>query len=156
MTRRRAVLLLLLAGMGGSLAAAELHKEKKGYWWKAEPPPVAAPESEEPYQPLTAPPDYASPPILWGREDHVRDLFAGVATAFEFERHTNWIESESIESWADFFMTRFGPLVTARAALGDRFGELRERTVQIWRDANQGEGGRMRVPQEYLVSIIRL
>jgi ubiquinone/menaquinone biosynthesis C-methylase UbiE len=105
---------------------------------------------------MPPPPDYASPPILWGREDHVRELFAGVATAFEFERHTNWIESESIESWADFFMTRFGPLVTARAALGDRFTELRERIVQIWRDANQGEGGRMRVPQEYLVSIIRL
>lgn len=60
MIRSRTVLLLLLVGMGGSLAAAELHREKKGYWWKAEPPPVAAPESEDPYQPLTAPPDEAA------------------------------------------------------------------------------------------------
>jgi 2-polyprenyl-6-hydroxyphenyl methylase/3-demethylubiquinone-9 3-methyltransferase len=27
------------------------------------------------------PPDYASPPPLWGREDHVRELFAGVRPA---------------------------------------------------------------------------
>lgn len=34
-------------------------------------------------------PDYASPPILWGREGHVSELFAAVATSFEFERHVN-------------------------------------------------------------------
>src|SRR5688500_3259552 len=37
-----------------------------------------------PYMP--SPPDYASPPPLWGREDHVRELFGNVATSFEFER----------------------------------------------------------------------
>ena len=34
---------------------------------------------------LPPPPDYASPPALWGREDHVRELFSDVATDFEFE-----------------------------------------------------------------------
>lgn len=101
-------------------------------------------------------PDYASPPILWGSEDHVRELFAGTASAFEFERHTNWIEWESLESWTDFFMTRFGPLVTARAMLEDRFTGLRARIVEIWKNANQAQDGRFRLPQEYLLSIIRL
>jgi ubiquinone/menaquinone biosynthesis C-methylase UbiE len=105
---------------------------------------------------MPPPPDYASAPILWGREDHVRELFAGVATSFEFERHVNWIEWESIEGFADFFMTRFGPMVTAQAMLGDRFVELRERVTEIWRTANQATDGRFRLPQEYLLSIVRL
>lgn len=105
---------------------------------------------------MPPPPDYASPPILWGREDHVRELFAGVATSFEFERHVNWIQWDSIEGFADFFMARFGPLVTARTVLGDRFVELRERMLEIWRHANQATDGRFRLPQEYLLSIIRV
>ena len=105
---------------------------------------------------MPPPPDYASPPVLWGREDHVRERFAGVATSFEFERLVNRIEWESIESWADFFMARFGPMVTARAMLGDRFAELRERVVEIWRNANEATDGSLRLPQAYLLSIIRL
>jgi SAM-dependent methyltransferase len=105
---------------------------------------------------MPPPPDYASPPILWGSEEHVRQLFAGVATGFDFEHHSNIIQWDSIESWTDFFMERFGPMVTARAMLGDRFAELRRRIVEIWRSANQATDGSMRVPQQYLLSIIRL
>lgn len=105
---------------------------------------------------MPPPPDYASPPILWGREEYVRERFAGVATGFAFEHQVNWIEWESIDGWADYFMARFGPMVTARSMLGERFGELRERVVDVWRKANTAAGGRLRVPQQYLVSIIRL
>ena len=105
---------------------------------------------------MPPPPDYAAPPILWGREDYVRDLFAGVATSFEFEQHVNTIEWESVEAWADFFMARFGPMVTARAALGERFNELRERVLDIWRKANEASDGTLRLPQAYLLSIVRL
>lgn len=105
---------------------------------------------------MPPPPDYASPPILWGREDHVRELFATVATGFDFERHVNRIEWESVDGFADFFMERFGPMVAARAMLGDRFGELRDQVVAVWRRANEATDGSLRLPQEYLLSIIRL
>ena len=105
---------------------------------------------------MPPPPDYASPPTLWGREEYVRERFATVATGFEFERHVNWIEWESIEGWADFFMARFGPMVTARAMLGERFSELRERVVEIWSRANEATDGRFRLPQQYLLSIVRV
>ena len=105
---------------------------------------------------MPPPPDYASPPLLWGSEDHVREAFAPAAKECTFERHVNWIEAESLEEFADFFIDRFGPLVTARAMLGERFAELREKIVAIWRQANEATDGSMRVPQEYLVSIIRL
>ena len=105
---------------------------------------------------MPPPPEFASPPILWGTEDYVREMFGAAATGFEFERHVNRIEWESVEGFADFFMDRFGPLVTARAVLGERFGELREEIVAIWEDANEATDGSLRLPQEYLLSIVRL
>ena len=104
---------------------------------------------------MPPPPDFASPPILWGTEDHVREMFAA-ASGFEFERHVNRIEWESVEGFADFFMDRFGPLVTARAMLGERFEELREQIITIWGEANETDDGTLRLPQEYLLSVIRL
>ena len=105
---------------------------------------------------MPPPPDYASPPILWGREEYVRKLFAGAATSFEFTRHVNRIEWDSVEGWADFFMARFPMMVTAQAILGDRFGELREQIVEVWRNANEATDGSLCLPQEYLLSIIRV
>jgi SAM-dependent methyltransferase len=105
---------------------------------------------------MPPPPDYASPPIFWGREDYVRERFAKVATGFEFERHVNRIEWTSVEAFAEYFLDRFGPLVTARSMLGDRFAELRAQVVEIWRRANEATDGSLRLPQEYLLSVIRL
>ena len=86
----------------------------------------------------------------------MRELFERVATGFEFERHVNRIEWESADAFADFFMARFGPMVTAKAMLGDRFAELRQRVVDIWKQANEATDGSLRLPQEYLLSIVRL
>jgi SAM-dependent methyltransferase len=121
--------------------------------WTAEGVFGAVSEASAPYMP--PPPDYASPPVLWGSEDYVREMFGSVATGFELERHINWIEDDSVESFADLFMERFPPMVTAREMLGERFGELRERIVEIWRDANEADDGSFRLPQEYLLSIVR-
>jgi SAM-dependent methyltransferase len=107
-----------------------------------------------PYMP--PPPDFAQPPILWGSEDYVRELFAGVATGFEFERHSATIEAESMEAWESFFLERFGPMVTARQMLGERFAELRERVIEVWEEANEADDGTLRLPQEYILSIVRL
>ncbi len=105
---------------------------------------------------MPPPPDFAAPPILWGTEEHVREMFGSVATDIEFERHSATIEWESIEGFADFFMDRFGPMVTARQMLGDRFGELRDEVLAIWADNNEADDGRLVLPQEYLLSVVRL
>jgi SAM-dependent methyltransferase len=107
-----------------------------------------------PYMP--PPPDYASPPPLWGREDHVRAMFGGAATDIAFERHVNRIEWESVDAFADFFMTHFPPMVAASAMLGERFSEMRERIVDVWKRRNEAADGRLLLPQEYLLSIVRL
>ena len=105
---------------------------------------------------MPPPPDYASPPILWGTEEYVRERFGSAAKDYEFSRHVNRIEWDSVEGFADYFMSRFGPLVTAQQMLGERFGELREEIVAIWRNANEADDGTLRLPQEYLLSIVRL
>jgi hypothetical protein len=91
-----------------------------------------------------------------GSKEHVRELFGEVATGFEFERHLKWIEAESVEAWASFFMDHFPTMVTARATLGDRFGELRDQIVAIWRDTNEAGDGTLRFAQEYLLAIVRM
>ena len=53
-------------------------------------------------------------------------------------------------------MDRFAVMVTARQMLGERFGELRADTVAVWARFNESDGGRYRLPQEYLLSVIRL
>jgi hypothetical protein len=78
------------------------------------------------------------------------------ASGFEFERHSATIEWESTEGWADYFIARFGPMVTAREMLGERFAELREQTLAIFGERNEADDGSLRLPQEYLLSVIRL
>jgi ubiquinone/menaquinone biosynthesis C-methylase UbiE len=105
---------------------------------------------------MPPPPDFASPPILWGTEQHVREMFGSRARDFAFERHSATIEWESPEGFADFFMPRFGPMVAARERLGDRFAELREQILTMWKEVNQASNGGLVLPQEYLLSTARL
>ena len=105
---------------------------------------------------MPPPPEFASPPLLWGSEEYVRERFAPHASSFRFERHVNRIEWESAEVFADFFMDRFGPMVTARAMLGERFGELRDEVLEVWRAANESPNGTFVLPQQYLLSVARM
>jgi SAM-dependent methyltransferase len=104
---------------------------------------------------LPPPPEYAAPPLLWGTEEHVQEMFGPVATGFDFERHSATIEWHSVDGWADYFLERFGPLVTARELLGDRFAELRAEIVAAWEARNEAEDGRLVLPQEYLLAVVR-
>ena len=104
---------------------------------------------------MPPPPDFASPPILWGTEDHVREMFDS-ATGFEFERHSATVEWDSARGFAEFFFERFGPMVTARAMLGDRFDELAEKVISIFEERNEADDGSLRLPQEYLLSVVRM
>jgi hypothetical protein len=103
------------------------------------------------YQP--PPPEYASPPILWGTEEYVREMFPS-ATDFAFERRDAIVAWESAEGFADFFMDRFGPLVAAKAMLGERFADLRADTIAVWERRNEAEDGSLLFRQEYLVSVV--
>ena len=61
-------------------------------------------------------PDFATPPWLWGSEEHVRSLFAGTDLELEFDRGV--VELPPFESAADnveYHSTRLGPLPAVHA-----------------------------------------
>jgi SAM-dependent methyltransferase len=65
---------------------------------------------------MPPPPEYASPPVLWGTEAHVRELFGSVAKEMTFDEHEVPFEWESVDGFADYFLSRFPTMVTAKQA----------------------------------------
>jgi ubiquinone/menaquinone biosynthesis C-methylase UbiE len=94
------------------------------------------------------PPPGFQPPVLWGTEEHVRELLGEEA---EFSRHfVEWVDS-SVESYADFMENSFGPLINAREQVGDK---VHEAYMAYLNDANEADDGTMRFRGEYLVSVV--
>ena len=104
---------------------------------------------------MPPPPPFASPPVLWGARDHVREMFGERAAEIDFSEHSATITWESPEGWAAYFMPRFPVMVTAASRLGERFTELRAAVLDVWRARNQAQDGSLLLPQEYLQSLIR-
>lgn len=101
---------------------------------------------------LPPPPAFASPPLLWGTEDHVRGLFAGSAIDFDFHREGVTFSFDSAEAALEEYATKFGPTVMARAALEPegRWDALRDDLIALFaRDADAG--GAVTFDAEYLV-----
>lgn len=65
---------------------------------------------------LPPPPELASPPALWGAEEHVRSLFAGSGIELRCERGSlAFPPFDSPAADVEFHSTKVGPLVAARA-----------------------------------------
>jgi SAM-dependent methyltransferase len=95
------------------------------------------------------PPAGFQPPVLWGTEAHVREL---LGDSVEFERHDVDFDEPSPESYADFMLDSFPPLIAMRAELGDA---LVRQTYLDWVDeVNEADDGSLRYRGEYLVSVI--
>lgn len=64
------------------------------------------------------PPGVATgPPIMWGDQDHVRGLFADSGIELSFSEEIAEFEFPSLDYAVEFYTTKFGPLVMAKAAL---------------------------------------
>jgi SAM-dependent methyltransferase len=105
---------------------------------------------------LPPPPAYASPPPLWGNEEHVRALFAGEAE-LEFERATTPWAFDSAEHWVAFMETSYGPLLTARERLcaDGAWEDCRGEIVRMLERRNVAADGGLLVPAEYLLTVAR-
>ncbi len=71
------------------------------------------------------PPAHVPPPMAWGDRDHVRSLVGplGLEPVFT-DRTTSWDVDGDPDGYVEHFAAEFGPLVMARAAVGDRWPEL--------------------------------
>ena len=105
---------------------------------------------------LPPPPDFASPPVLWGDEDHVRGLFEGTGVELEFEREIVNLDFDSVEDALMIYERYFGPVVKAKEALAPegRWQALRDELGALFEDHNVADDG-VRYPAEYLVVVGR-
>jgi ubiquinone/menaquinone biosynthesis C-methylase UbiE len=97
---------------------------------------------------VNPPPEGAQSPLLWGTEDHVRELLGDA----DFSRHeVVWVES-SVEAYAEFMERSFGPLINAREQVGD---VVHDAYLGYLQSVNEADDGTMRFAGEYLVSVVR-
>ena len=60
----------------------------------------------------------------------------------------------SVESYADFMLESFGPLLNAQEVLGERKGELRAAYIGFLNEVNSESDGSLRFRGEYLISVV--
>jgi ubiquinone/menaquinone biosynthesis C-methylase UbiE len=98
---------------------------------------------------LPSPSPLAQPPVMWGDEQHVCELFEGTGIELEFARElVAPAQFESTAAAIEFFTTKFGPLLMARQ-LVEAAGRWEELKAQLGEFYDRAE------PAEYLVAIGR-
>ncbi len=90
-------------------------------------------------------PSYVDPPLSWGDEDKVRELFEGTGIALSFSREVSVIRHESPSAAVECYATTFGPVVRAREALDHRWTALRADLLSLFTSYDAV------LPAEYLV-----
>ena len=105
---------------------------------------------------MPPPPDFASPPPLWGSEEHVRELFGG-AVELEFARGRNPWRFDSAEHYVVFMETHYGPTLKARERLTPegRWEECRDEILAMVERRNEATDGSLLMYAEYLVAVGR-
>ena len=101
---------------------------------------------------LIPPPPGGQSPILWGTEDHVREMWGDDVA---FERHAILWTDDSVESYARFMLDSFGPLLNAREVLAERADELERAYTDFLNRENEADDGTLRFKGEYLVAVVR-
>jgi SAM-dependent methyltransferase len=93
------------------------------------------------------PPEGFQSPLLWGTEEHVRELLGDA----DFSRHEVEWTDPSVEGYADFMENSFGPLINAREQLGHK---VHDAYLDWLRGVNEADDGTLRFRGEYLVSVV--
>jgi ubiquinone/menaquinone biosynthesis C-methylase UbiE len=108
---------------------------------------------------LPPPPPGALPPLLWGDENHVRQLFGDRVHALDLTRRTYVERASSPEAYCELFEETFGPVVAIRASLEDEPQRLETFDRDLHRfagDSNSGPaGGPAAYEYEYLLVVAR-
>lgn len=103
------------------------------------------------------PPPGALPPLLWGTEDHVRQMFGDAVRTLQMTRHQYCERASSPRQYFELFRDTFGPFVAIHASLGgqpQRQAELEDAFLQfIARWNRAAPQGRVEIPYEYLLVV---
>jgi SAM-dependent methyltransferase len=96
------------------------------------------------------PPAGLKPPVLWGTEARLRELFDGGVTSLSLTRRMYIFRYTSAEHWLDTFRTYYGPTLKAFEAL-DLAGQqaLAADLLDLAHRHNRATDGTLAVPAEY-------
>jgi 2-polyprenyl-6-hydroxyphenyl methylase/3-demethylubiquinone-9 3-methyltransferase len=110
-----------------------------------------------PYAP--PPPPGASPPSLWGSEEHVRDLFGDRLASLKMTRGEYAERADSPRDYRELFKQTFGPVVAIYRSLADQPDRLaaldRDFLVFATRSNRGAPGGAAEYHYEYLLVVAR-
>jgi ubiquinone/menaquinone biosynthesis C-methylase UbiE len=97
------------------------------------------------------PPPGVQPPILWGVEDHLRELFGDRVSSLMAERVTVKFGFRSADHWLDFYRTYFGPTKVAFERVGQEGEAALEADLRDLLERSNIAGDRaMITPADYL------
>ena len=100
-----------------------------------------------------APPAGVASPLLWGTEDHLRELFAGHTVNCETRQFV--FRYRSAQHWLDTFRTYYGPTHKAFAALDEEQAAAFARDLlELAERSNTATDGTLRVPSDYLEVVV--
>jgi SAM-dependent methyltransferase len=105
---------------------------------------------------LPKPPAGATPPPLYGDEDHVRALFAGTGVELDFATHAATFHGDSPAGFVAYMAENYGPVLKARARLAadGRWDALHADLVALCERVNVVEDGFL-APSDYLLTLAR-
>lgn len=106
---------------------------------------------------LPAPPPGALPPVLWGDEKHVRELFGDRVSSLDLAR--KWLVERCAggpRAYCDFYRETFGPAVAAYAEAGEQIETLDRAFLDFATRMNRGEpDGPSEYHYEYLLVVTK-
>ncbi len=106
------------------------------------------------------PPPRALPPIMWGSEEHVQELFGDRVESLEMTRK-EYVERSpgGPRDYCEFFRATFGPVIAIRASLvgePDRAAAFDRAFLEFAMRGNRGApGGPGQYPYQYLLVLAR-
>jgi hypothetical protein len=104
---------------------------------------------------MPAPPAGAGRPTDWGVPEVARDLLDPLAAEVSVQTRSVPMTAASVEAELERHERCNGPLVAARALLGDRYPELREDLLALLADVDEARDGTFAVEAEYLLVAAR-
>jgi SAM-dependent methyltransferase len=100
------------------------------------------------------PPPGINPPLLWGTEERLRELFGDGIAELRAERRRSRQAFRSADHYMDFFRTYFGPIKTAFERVGpDGEGALEEDLRNLLEEESTGGDRALVLEPEYLQAI---
>jgi hypothetical protein len=83
----------------------------------------------------------------------VRSLFAGHDVELSFERGHNAFRFGTVAEYQAYFEQKYGPMVKAREALGDRWADCQAEIRELYDSVNQATDGTCHIEAKYLVAL---